>query len=291
MESTVTKMDKLIILGVCFSALYLVHSGFVAIEHEQTFEPNLKVHAKYGDDKARLKLIHIPKTGGTSIFFSFKEHGFIVDEKYFNWKFGRHENGFPNLKCSEVDCPEEDCPSCSTWHCPPRVATTLSFTVFREPYSRLLSEFYEENKNLLKKERVSLMKSYISKRRICTCAFYKRWIRKSLKNVLKNKHYEDCHFLPQFNFLRGASIVLRFEKLYDDFRRCIRSINGFENVTLNHIEGHTGDEACKSQNLNICLTSDSSLRQKIQQYYERDFEIYDRLANIENTNCEIVKPI
>ena len=85
-KAPLRKWTSLIILDVCFSALYLVHSGFAAIEHEQTFEPNLKVHAEYGDDKARLKLIHIPKTGGTSIFFSFKEHGFIVDEKYFNWK-------------------------------------------------------------------------------------------------------------------------------------------------------------------------------------------------------------
>lgn len=249
-----------------------------------TFVPNFQVHAEYGDDSARLKLIHIPKTGGSSIFYSFKEHGFIVDEKYYNWKYGGRENGFPKLECSEVDCPEEDCPSCSAWHCPPRVASSLSFTVFRNPFSRLLSEFYESNNRLLKKERVRMMRGDIRKRRICTCAFYKGWILESLRNARKSEHYNDCHFLPQFNFLRGASIVLRFEKLHDDFTRCIRSINGIENVTLNHISGHTGDAACKSQNLNICLTR--SLRQKIQQYYKRDFEIYDRLVNSENTNCE-----
>ena len=120
-----------------------------------TCVPNFQVQAEYGDDLARLKLIHIPKTGGSSIFSSFKEHGFIVDEKYYNWKYGGHENGFPKLECSEVDCPEEDCPSCSAWHCPPRVASTLSFTVFRNPFSRLLSEFYESNMKLLKIYRIT----------------------------------------------------------------------------------------------------------------------------------------
>jgi len=81
--------------------------------------------------------------------------------------------------------------------------------------------------------------------------------------------------------------MLRFERLEDDFTRCIKSIKGFENITLRHIQGHSGDEACKSQKLNTCLESDSSLRMLVWQFYKMDFKIYDQYANSESTDCSV----
>jgi len=129
--------------------------------------------------------LHIPKTGGTSLENYLHKDGINVG-KYF---FTEH----PSLRsirkrpytnqCDSFFCPTKDCPHCSGWHCPPRRKISGSFTIVRNPYDRLYSQFlYSMSKDgeLVFKDKGKLK---------CDCHTFRRWAYKAIMSVKTNKSY------------------------------------------------------------------------------------------------------
>jgi hypothetical protein len=126
-----------------------------------------------------LRFIHIPKTGGTSIEDAAHKIGI---------KWGRYDkrlNG--NGRCS--------------WHTPQKIDEKL-FCVIRNPYDRLISQFYHENE----------IKDY-------TITKLNTWISRQLKLYKEDIHLKGNHYLPQIYFTRHCDEIIRFDDLQNNLNR------------------------------------------------------------------------
>jgi hypothetical protein len=113
-----------------------------------------------------LEYIHIPKTAGTSI-----EN---LGKKY-NINWGRFNNEY-KVKYTNI---------CSKWHNSTFIYNKNNFTIIRNPYDRIISEFFYSNGN-----------NHISK-----ITEFNVWFNNILNNYNKNKYINDCHIIPQSEYV------------------------------------------------------------------------------------------
>jgi len=206
--------------------------------------------------------VHIPKTGGTFIEDLFYQAGHRVG------RYWRVEDW------ARIGLDLE--PPCSPWHVPPKFRRDFNFndyTVFavvRDPRERLLSEagwelaFHEEHES--RREKLLDIEKVIS-------AHYHVSGHKRLRYTFD----EDCHYLPQVEYLfdsHGNVVenILRTEFLFEDMmkfaekydlsdvRKALEAVGGNHNRTANTA---TVDAYIESSGSNL-----------VREYYKADYQFF-----------------
>ena len=131
--------------------------------------------------KRSLEFVHIPKTAGTTIEDVARRH---------NIKWGRH-NRSTSDRAPQLD------PPCSYWHRPTRSFDSDTFCVFREPASRVVSEYGALRRN---------------QGRECNEHDLNQWVDEMLNSLPRNATATLSLSLSTY-----GDIQLRFSHLTDDF--------------------------------------------------------------------------
>jgi len=194
----------------------------------------------------KFHFVHIPKTAGTTIEYIFLGH---------NYKIGRRT--FPYMQ--KRYC-KHNKTKCSLWHVPAKYTDMnfnnhITFTVIRNPISRIISEY-------------NWSKSW-----------YKKYpdINLFILHELTGVNYNgDCHLIPQHEYIHdsyGNKIpnILRQEFLEQDFNTFVKKYD--LKIKFNNKRYQTEHQAHKT----IDDLTQSSL-DIIQEYYKEDFVLYDGLC-------------
>lgn len=220
-------MPCILLISICLFILW-----FVLKKERQNFE----------DKQKPLLFIHIPKTGGT----------FVEDEfKKYNYNVGRHDPN-KNLRTNST---------CSFWHTPLKsnkkinFKDYITFTVVRDPYDRIISEYNWANfprykgTGLTRDTEINDFVSELNKDQI----IYKG----------------DCHLVPQTEYLTDAygnkvQHILHQEHLNEELNEFIKTYK------LN-IQLSTQKRNKQSRNHTKDELNDTSLK-LIQKYFKKDFD-------------------
>lgn len=190
----------------------------------------------------KLEFVHITKTGGTSI----EDWGF---NNGILWSF-RKRKYFESKKHNEIKIG-------SKWHIPstffqnnPYVGK-ITFTVVRNPYTRIISEYYcpwagSKSKHIHNKKE------------------FNQWI-VNLLNV-----NNAVSGLPQHLYL-PIDYVLRFETLQQDFTNMIRKYNKRVDTKLPH---SNKSDVLKKERFTLKDIYPETIK-LINKKYKRDFETFD----------------
>ena len=207
-------------------------------------ESNHSINKRTGLDK--LQLVHIPKTGGSTMELVASQHGL---------KWGMDRGSWPGGDCP-FGCPET-WQHCSPWHTPPAEFVIHgginpyegydTFCVVRHPYSRLISEYTfmdavcsAEGLNdavhaMHKAINVSVGKIELSfphmRSNALKIASQTQFgtvcsavdARFHSGECWRSKTHSDCHWLPQHLYATDCNHVLHVESLADDFGKMMRS--------------------------------------------------------------------
>jgi len=200
-----------------------------------------------GGETSCLKLIHIPKTGGSSI----EEAG---PRSKHHW--GKYDS---TLKCKGE---HTGCQGCSFWHLPPSWNTSLwdsyrscdTFCVVRNPMSRVVSE-YRFKLNIARQQDK------------CSSEHFQAWLQSNLKQ--KDRRHDDCHWVPQKDYVfskegaRTCTHVLRYENIEKEFS-ALMGAWGF-NVPL---------QLHKKLYHNCHISLPESSRAEIREFFAEDFATF-----------------
>lgn len=192
-----------------------------------------------------LEFIHIPKTGGTSIELWGKANGF---------RWGKYDDSFRGDKKSGKL-------HCNRWHLPQNVSME-SFCVVRQPFERLQSEFRhrtcEKNSDMP-----------------CDIRTFNDWTR----NVLSGRlDVNDCHLLPQAQYLSACDNVLGFDYLQSQFTAMLSSMGFDGNDTELEVVKQPRKHArsgCDPECTIHFDAVDDDVRSMFNQIYELDLKVWD----------------
>lgn len=175
------------------------------------------------NDSAPLLFIHIPKNAGTTIYEIGLYHK--IDWRYLNTT--------------------HICGNCSSWHKPPNEKLNRpSFCVVRNPYTRVISEYKYRNSEI-------------------SVDGLNRFISAKLDQTKNNPYVDDCHWLPQYNYVKYCDHVLHFENLQEEFDNLMKQYN--LNISLDRHE-NKGKETLSVDD----ISSENKI--KIRNYFSLDFE-------------------
>jgi Sulfotransferase family len=230
----------------------VLHSSFLS----ETFEPidclqqsnpdSVGQSASQTKPTRRLEFVHIPKTGGTVIESE-------AAKENITWSichFGIHQN-IVRMSLNETICPEGSLKynwpkrkkyhSCPWWHLPaqyfelqdvnPYEGADL-FCVVRNPYERLLSEYYYMGTYI----------KFLSEEEVNDVLALNVWVKRIIEllvvqskpgDIDRNRtgnapyFYNAGHFIPQYDFVfehrrRVIKHVLRFENLNEEFHELMK---------------------------------------------------------------------
>ena len=191
------------------------------------------------ENNKNILFVHIPKTGGTSVESWLSRHGNLI--------FYTHSPRRP-FNCS---------PQHMTWRdiqflfC--NKEWSYTFSVVRNPYTRIESEFSYRHKEQLKNGRQTIN--------------FNTWVEKSLDEVEKNPYFLDNHFRPQSDYLSPDVNIFRLE-------------DGLINI-LEKVAEETGLTApAEIPHLNKGLGTpsfdwSSDLLLRFNDFYKNDFELLE----------------
>lgn len=158
----------------------------------------------------QLELIHIPRTGGTTIEDCTKDES-----------SGEHRWGVLN---PAIAGQHKGILSCYGQHIPPNLldfyAGKETFCVVRDPYERLVSQF-------------GFASAFFPKENDCSVDGMNKYLLTELQVLKTNPEKDDCHLLPQSAYVWGwdkatrsvsrasknCKHVLRFEHLHSEFNK------------------------------------------------------------------------
>lgn len=148
-------------------------------------------------------LIHIPKTGGTSIEHAAKQSSYGIQWgfQYERSRFRKIRRDLPKVSTQIPACLGNwGSKCCSWWHIPPRrlhdwrpyYGAQHKFCVVRNPYSRALSEYsFSHGKDVRKLSCSELNATDVNV-----------WLRtQMLAFVAGNTLVNDCHWIPQYQYI------------------------------------------------------------------------------------------
>ena len=192
-----------------------------------------------------LELVHIPKTGGTALTYTFEEC---------EWGISANRDKvimkIPNYSLENFG------PPCSFWHNHELIDTlyqgSKTFCVIRDPWSRILSEY----RYLHLPDDVSTLNSILSKWKV---------------EVEEDPFCYDNHLAPQHLFADKCDHVLLFDNLEENVNRLVEQY-GIAPRPL--VEGNVSSRYHQVTSKEIISLENKTW---IQSYYAKDFEWYQRL--------------
>lgn len=199
-------------------------SGLLAIK-APAVQPVGVAEMKARAAASRLKLVHISKCAGTALENWGSEHGF-------SW--GKRWPAIGRARKLGLLAPHEERMKTVPWHVPPRCFVHspykgfINFTVVRNPYDRVISEFRCPWVGFNAPVRGSLVRKKLRKR--ATPAQLNRWIREKLSKGVARPPFTNGHWIPQYLYVfkgDGKRVVskanvVRFEALTDGMAALFR---------------------------------------------------------------------
>ena len=125
-------------------------------------------------DDSTILFLHIPKCGGSSVVELFKNKGFSTQLEM---------RGLPPQSCLRASPQHLTCEELKTIIRPENLSDI--FTVARNPYSRMLSEYNWNFRNTSKHDKPDI----------------NEWIINSIEETTKNPNHADNHFRPMIDFI------------------------------------------------------------------------------------------
>lgn len=195
----------------------------------------------------QLVFVHIPKTAGTAIEDEAAKHGILWGWRLYKENMNRnswwhnpdhdYKNGIPSFN-----------------------SLSKKFTVVRNPYDRIVSEYnYNEfNPSCINDPRV-----------------LNEWVKYKLKQVNSTPDMDDNHFVPQWRYVfdkngnRKVNHVIKYENLKPEFDSLMKKYNLPMRLPIK--KNSTARKKCTN------LTAkdlDMVSRRMIQEYYRKDFELF-----------------
>ena len=187
-----------------------------------------------------LKFIHIPKTGGTSIEMAAKNYGIL---------YGQFDTTLKSFN------------NCNSWHCPQKTET-YRFCVIRNPYERLISQFYHENEVI----------DYNSDK-------LNKFIKTKMNIIKKNIHESDNHFLQQYKYYEMCDIAISFENLEHNYNNLMKIFNLPSMKLLKLPGGNKQQEKRKNYKLIRFKYHDINKDniKLIDDFYNKDIKLYNEV--------------
>jgi hypothetical protein len=274
---------------------------------------------------ATLQLIHIPKTGGTTLEEVAFAHGIGWGAYKKEWNMAGKRPP-PNALGKEGTWQP-----CSPWHIPPAffrargesggigAGSQQTFCVVRDPIERAISQFTFQIEH--RNSPNQMPSTSLSSTMECHADALNAHIHQVLGGAAKplarlEKAFPlvsadlantrtctecaavaDCHWLPQWLYVEGTcDYVLRFEHLADDFAALLRRFDTFVNDTSLASAVARADAALASTCNDLTRADlDAESRALLARVYAKDFEHfnYSRVARSEHegdASAEGVKP-
>ena len=195
--------------------------------------------------KHKFKFIHIPKTGGSSIEVAFDlQH----ESNLFQPKFTNQIEG-----C--YFAPQHFTHTLIN-HFKPESKDYFSFAIVRNPYSRIISEYFYINKNFEN----NLIREFSEDH-------FNLWLDTSLVK------FDIDHKLPQSSFIDSpVDMILKLENIEGDFEELNKQLG------INYKLGHENKSFINKNNIVDSLNKNTKL--KIYNIFKEDFEKFDYENNI-----------
>mmetsp|Transcript_19592 Transcript_19592/g.29233 ORF Transcript_19592/g.29233 Transcript_19592/m.29233 type:complete len:394 (+) Transcript_19592:72-1253(+) len=206
-------------------------------------------------EPSTLAFIHIPKNSGTAIELLGKRNGI----KWGKWDTSNRIQVTPRNVCSR-------------WHrIPTGVATgTKAFCVMRDPVDRLMSQIKWQ---LLRSRSAKYLKK-------CPDVEELNWFPQKYARVGRQ---QDCHYIPQVEYIRHCDHILRFSHLANDFEKLMK-LYGLDHLRLEDQKDVNNSTAYLLERFHDCpmdkLTKDylTEMSMKIiRRYYDHDYRILSEL--------------
>lgn len=182
------------------------------------------IHARVDQTREGILFLHIPKTGGTSIEHEFRQMGMMSYEDsslYTPWGHFLRNSREKRIRYSLQHVTFEE---------GIRMTSLMNihiggvFTIVRNPYDRLRSEYYYMKNRLLVKDRDCSIWGITPSWRTDALKTFDSFVRAMYEEYKTDPHTMDNHFLPQVEFLRGITShpLIQHTKIYyfdDEIRR------------------------------------------------------------------------
>jgi hypothetical protein len=166
----------------------------------------------------KLEFIHIPKTGGSSIEKLGKKYNI-------NWGMYNKNYLIETKKSSSI------------WHQISFLYKNNNFTLIRNPYDRIISEFFYRYKIITNNKNLKYNKLiYIDNPNQISINEFKLWLNESLKKYNISKYIYDSHLIPQSEYIYDKNGNQRIEyifKLEDDFKNNLDHLFKKYNLNIN----------------------------------------------------------
>lgn len=236
----------------------------------------------------RLEFVHIPKTGGTAIETAAMKQKLKWGIKHFRgqkwiqstppWHL-TPDHFFNNV--TELNSTSKN----------PYLNATL-FAVVRNPYTRIISEYYFRQlavlqRNLTQVEDSTLFNNYVRNQLgKMKQAKRARMVGNSFERGDNAYYQQNGHFIPQYDYIysdtqqRMVDYVIHYEMLATEFQSLMKMYN-IKNMTLSQERGRSSEQVKKS--LSVANLTVDNIR-LIDSVYARDFVTfgYPTISTIEN---------
>ena len=227
------------------------------------------------------KFIHIPKAGGTSIEVLLTSYdirvGWLAFDAYYKPEIIDGNNRAYEVLLSDPKCSDEDqrfnkhpyyhisCGYCTPHHRIPKEFVPYSFTVVREPKSRLISEFcyllsndYLHTDPMLRSLNMTNFNVH-SCNQSQICNMFNEYLSFILIQYENNKtNIQDCHFIPQWFYAQHAAHIIPLSSVGS--KNFTNFLSNFFNKTIQHSKIQSRHMTCKYPKIkqikfNSCVNS------------------------------------
>jgi hypothetical protein len=237
--------------------------------------------------KKRLELLHIPKTGGSSLEILAAKHNVMWGACHWKTSVNNHRPGDASYPCPGIKPVPKDPignpkeflvhpdTATSNWHVPivpyfnassnisNPYANASVFVVVRDPFSRVVSE-------------VTFRNIAVGLPGAANSTVLNQAITKQVESAKLNPHFHHSHWIPQHQFLRsysdnGQVFVLRFESLTEDFN-CLMKKHGLE-MRLTPRPPRTTESSSSSSGELTRANLTNVTKDLIRSFFAEDFKI------------------